>query len=52
MLSGLIFGIRAGTKELVMKSLAKKVIHFLKKEWFLLVTLGAIAVIVLLFEVL
>lgn len=35
-----------------MKPLFKKVMHFVKSEWFLLVMLGAIGLIVWLFEVL
>jgi hypothetical protein len=35
-----------------MKRLFKEIFRFLRKEWFLLVMLGAIGVIVLLFEVL
>ncbi len=35
-----------------MKPLFKKIKDFLEKEWFLLVMIGAIALIVLLFQVL
>lgn len=50
--SGLIFEINVCTKRTFMKPLLKKLIHFVKSEWFLLVMLGAIGLIVWLFEVL
>ena len=33
-----------------MKPVVKKVIDFLRREWFLLVMVGAIALVILLFE--
>lgn len=35
-----------------MKNLIKAVISFIKREWFLLITTGIIAIIIFLFEVL
>lgn len=41
-----------GGETFVMKPLLKKIIRFLQKEWFLFVMLAAIALIVLLFQML
>jgi hypothetical protein len=35
-----------------MKQLKKSVLQFIKKEWFLIITLTAITIIILLFETL
>ncbi len=46
----MIFGLRDCITDFYMKPLYKKLINFLRKEWFLLVILSVIAVIIFVYE--